>query len=90
MTGFCTNSTRSRNGICTKSGHSTFDVDGATDLGVVDGGGAEVALGSGPVAEIEGGGALGGAGVVSVVESRFLVLKSVRFRSAFSAQKLLL
>lgn len=50
-----------------------FDVDGAADLGVVDGGGAEVALGSGPVAEIEGGGALGGAGVVRVVESRFLV-----------------
>merc|ERR1719510_2841470 len=45
-----------------------LDVDGAPDLGVVDDGGAEVALGAGPVGEVEGRGALGGARVVGVVE----------------------
>ena len=52
-------------------------IDGAADAGVVDLGGAEVALGAGPVGDVVGAGALGGAGVVAVVEGVLLVASDV-------------
>ena len=51
----------------------SLNVDSPLDLGVVDMGGAEVALGSDPVAGIIGGGALGSTSVVVVVEGVLLV-----------------
>lgn len=55
----------------------TLDVDGATDLGVVDVRGAEVALGSDPVRGVIGRRSLGGTRVVAVVEGVLLVLGDV-------------
>ncbi len=55
----------------------SLHVDSATDLGVVHLGRAEVSLGARPVGEVEGGGALGGARVVGVVEGLLLVAGDV-------------
>lgn len=55
----------------------SLDVNGATDLGVVDIRRAEVSLGSDPVRSIIRRGALGGSGVVAVVECVLLILGDV-------------
>ena len=52
-------------------------IDGAADLGVVDLRRAQVALWTGPVAQVEWGRTLGSAGVVSVVERLLLVAGQV-------------
>lgn len=50
-----------------------LNVDGTLDLGIVNLRGAQVTLGSRPVGQVEGRGALGGTSVVRVVESLLLV-----------------
>ena len=54
-----------------------LDVDGASDLGVVDVGRAEVTLRSDPVGGVVRGGSLGSSGVVAVVEGVLLILGDV-------------
>ena len=51
----------------------TFNIDGPLDLAVNNLGGAQVALGSDPVASIIGRGSLGSSSVVLVIESGFLI-----------------
>lgn len=55
----------------------SFDVNGATDLGVVDVGWAKVTLRADPVRRIVGRWSLGSSGVVRVVEGVLLILGDV-------------
>jgi hypothetical protein len=50
-----------------------FDINGPTDLDVVDLTGAQVALGSNPVTDVIWTGSLGGSSIVVVVEALLLV-----------------
>jgi len=54
-----------------------FNVDGATDLGVIDIGRAEIAFGSDPVGSVIGRASLRGAGVVFVLEGVLLIFGNV-------------